>query len=57
MKTIRNYVKDFQRIIKETMSNFNTIKSYLHIADMVRASVTMWFGVNTTNRLEKETIP
>jgi hypothetical protein len=39
------------------MSNFNTIKSYLHIADMVRASVTMWFGVNTTNRLEKETIP
>ena len=57
MKTIRSYVKDFQRIIKETMSNFNTIKSYLHIADMVRASVTMWFGVNTTNRLEKETIP
>ena len=57
MKTIRNYVKDFQRIIKETMSNFNTIKSYLHIADMVRASVTMWFGINTANRPVKETIP
>lgn len=43
------------------MNNFNTIKFYLHIADMVRASQTEWVGlINrpvTLNRLAKERIP
>jgi hypothetical protein len=43
------------------MSNFNSIKSYLHTADMVRAYQTEWVGLfngsMTLNRLQQEAIP
>ena len=43
------------------MSNVNSIKFYLHTADMMRVSQTEWVGLNnrpmTQNRLVKENIP
>ena len=54
-------MKDFLAHYEETMSNFNSIKFYLHTADMVRASQMEWVGMidrpMTLNRLVKERIP